>query len=670
MIGPRDGVLFLFGGEGGEHERMGRTLAGRYPIFAEAVTAAGDAVAAAGGPRVWTPRYGFRQAVGSTAAPEQAAAQSHPEFVQPALFAFQVAIAELLAAWGVRPDAVAGHGIGEAAAAVTAGALSLAEGAKVAVARGRAAGRMAGSGAVAELLTSESEAIRLVRPMAEKVTIAAINGPRSVLVSGTSRYVDVVVRRAERRGIVAARTSSDHPAHSPAMAEVVPRFLGDLGPIRPTVPRIPLYSGVHGGTVVDSAEMSPAYWAENITRRVELGMALLRAAEDGLSMILEIGPEPLLATAVRAVPEFAHTTYGTADRTDEGTAFLTCLAQLHATRALGGGITETGRDGAPRPLPHRTGTAVGENGERQETSPAEWENAPGGYGTGLPAVSFGTSGSCGVPGRSESSEHEDTADPDRLPNGEDLRAEATGAGTLASVRLADSPPPTDIIAWTRVVDANRAIRFIAGRVALDPPMTIDRSGTYVVSGGLGALGSVMVRRLLAAGARDVVVPTRSPRPVPPLLEGLEDRIVVVRCDTADRHDLDNALRDIRETGCTIRGVVHAAQVFEDTTVGVAVSADTASGSVCAAQEPGAAGEDREQQDPDLDAGRLARRFARISAAAANLIELTAADPVAFIAVFSTPIAGTPRPAGPITRVSWSHTETKDTGGPADGVREY
>ncbi|NUP25636.1 MAG: acyltransferase domain-containing protein, partial [Nocardia sp.] len=193
MIGPRDGALFLFGGEGGEHERMGRMLAGRYPAFADAVVAAGDAVVAAGGPRVWTPRHGFRRTLGDPSATDPAPARSHPEFVQPALFAFQVALAELLTAWSVRPDAVAGCGIGEVAAAVTAGALPLAEGAKVAVARGRAAGRMAGSGAAAELLTTEAEAIRLVRPLAEKVSIAAIHGPRSVLVSGASRYVDVVV---------------------------------------------------------------------------------------------------------------------------------------------------------------------------------------------------------------------------------------------------------------------------------------------------------------------------------------------------------------------------------------------------------------------------------------------------------------------------------------------
>ncbi|NUP29841.1 MAG: KR domain-containing protein, partial [Nocardia sp.] len=526
------------------------------------------------------------------------------------------------------------------------------------------------------LLTTEAEAIRLVRPLAEKVSIAAIHGPRSVLVSGASRYVDVVVRRAVRRGIAAARTTSDHPVHSPAMAAAVPRFLADLGGIRPTVPRIPLYSGVHGGIVVDSATMAPDYWAENLTHRVELEMALHRAAEDGLSMLLEIGPEPLLATAVRSVPEFAHTTYGTADRTDEGTAFLTCLAQFHAARALSAaGVPEPARPGAGgtmRPPLFDGPPETGEEIARREIRSTRSRTAPSGYETSTPARPFGNSSTAGVVDGTSYSRHDGEADRDRIPNGEDLRAEVTGAGTLASIRLADDPPPTDIIAWTRMVDANRAIRFIAGRVALEPPMTIDRSGTYVVSGGLGALGSVMVRRLLAAGARDVVVPTRSPRPVPPLLEGFEERIVVVHCDTADRHDLDNALRDIRETGCTIRGVVHAAQVFEDTVVGTAVSAETAGGSVRTAPEPETAVEGRASDPPDpaLDAGRLARRFARISASAANLIELTAADPVAFIAVFATPVAATPQPTDPGVGGPWTYENAADPHDRTGSTREH
>ncbi|MEU4316522.1 acyltransferase domain-containing protein [Nocardia sp. NPDC024068] len=627
-------VVFLFPGEGGEHDRMGRSLAGRYPVFAAAVTAAGDAVAAAGGPRVWTPRHGFRNPGGPAA-----------EFSQPALFAYQVATAELLHAWGVRPDAVLGHGLGELAAAVVAGALPLTEAAKVAVARGRALTHLSGSGAVAELRTSESEASRLVEPMRGRVGVAAVNGPRSVLVSGAERAVEVVIRRAGRRGIPATRTGVDYPAHHALVSEALPGFHADLGRLHTSTPHTRMYSGSRPGTVTDAG---PRYWAANLTARVELDAALRGAAADGAEIILEVGPDPVLSEAVRAIERFTHTTYPTARRDDEGTAFLTCLAQFHAARTLGS--PEYAVDGG-RPW---IGSARAGSATSSETPAATPGPAPSksdrtgngcsptdfdGYRTASAAAATSVDGSCSRLGDGGAESRE---------SGEAMRAEVTSAGTLASIRLADNLPPTDIIAWTRMVDANRAIRFLSGRLAVDPPMEIDRAGTYVVSGGLGALGSMMVRRLLSAGARDVVVPTRSPRPVPPLLEGFEDRVVVVRCDTADRHDLDNALRDIRESGCSIRGVVHAAQVFEETVVGAVVAADRPAPPDPGTPDggPGSAGQEvAGDADRVPDPGRLARRFARVSISAANLIELTAADPVAFIAVFATPleIAGPVRP---------------------------
>jgi NAD(P)-dependent dehydrogenase (short-subunit alcohol dehydrogenase family)/acyl carrier protein len=148
-------------------------------------------------------------------------------------------------------------------------------------------------------------------------------------------------------------------------------------------------------------------------------------------------------------------------------------------------------------------------------------------------------------------------------------------------------------------------RFIPARLRSASPAPIDANGTYVVTGGLGALGAVAVRWLLDAGAHDVVVLTRAPRPVPALLEGMEDRIVVVRCDAADRNDLGNALDDIRECGSTIRGIVHAAGTLEDAAFDAVTSR------------------------------QLARMFAPKHRGASNLIELTAADPTDFVLLFSS-----------------------------------
>lgn len=612
MTDSVDGVIFLFAPEGGEHARMGRTLAGRYPVFATAVLDTSDAVVAAGGPRVWTPRYGFRHP-GATQWPERP--QRDPVFTHAALFTYQVATARLLISWGVQPDAVIGHGIGEVAAAVTAGALPLCDAAHVALARGRAAARVAETDVVAELRASVPEVRRLVDPVRAQVTLAAVHGPRSVLVSGPPRYIDAVVRRAGRREIEAARCDRFAPVPDHAAAIESGAALGRL---HPTTPDIPMYSTARPGAVIDAPTATGLYWSENFTGPVQLDAALARAANSETTIVLEVAPHPMLCDVVRDLPRFTHTTYPTARRDDEGTTFLTCLAQVQATRAA---------------APYRTGQLRDRVTARASgVAPADGRSESGGKYVNDSATD--TSAATGPADRhTTAGNHPDPETTECGLPAEALRAEVAGAGTLASIRLTDDLPPTDIIAWTRMVDANRAIRFLTAQVALDPPMQIDTAGTYVVSGGLGALGSVMVRRLLVSGARDVVVPTRSPRPVPPLLEGFEDRVVVVRCDTADRHDLDNALRDIRESGCTIRGVVHAAQVFEDTVV-AALSTNIAIGAAgtgeIAAESP----------EPVLDAGRLARRFARISPAAANLIELTAADPVAFFAVFSTPFGAT------------------------------
>ncbi|MGX1763098.1 SDR family NAD(P)-dependent oxidoreductase, partial [Streptomyces lydicus] len=182
-------------------------------------------------------------------------------------------------------------------------------------------------------------------------------------------------------------------------------------------------------------------------------------------------------------------------------------------------------------------------------------------------------------------------------------ADADTADVPALCRLLVTDAP-GVPAELRLSTDTFAVRRFAHARRRALPATVDIGGTYVVTGGLGALGSIAVRWLLDSGARDVVVLTRAPRPVPALLDGWEDRIVVVRCDAADRADLANALSDIRECGSTIRGVVHAA----------ADGTDAAFDAVTPAQ--------------------LTTMFAPKLHAARNLIELTAADPTDFVLLCS------------------------------------
>ncbi|MFE9321639.1 SDR family NAD(P)-dependent oxidoreductase [Nocardia sp. NPDC052278] len=319
----RGGVLFLFSGQGGQYSKMGRGLAARYPVFAQAVTAAADAIAAAGGGRVWTPRNGFAL---SGAASNGSSAT---ELVQPAIFAFQVALAELLAAWGIEPDAVVGHSLGEVAGAAVSGALSLSDAARVVVQRSRILARLDGHGAMAVLETTADEAARLVEPLHATVAIAAINGPRSVVISGAPRYIDALVRRAKRRQIFARRIAVDFAAHSPQVGALLPEFVDTLGGLTAQVPRVPMYSTARRRETITTAAMDADYWAENASRTVDLAAALQKAADDGFATVLEIAPHPVLTPAIGEFPEFAGATHMVTTRDNEAGTFLTCLAKLY-----------------------------------------------------------------------------------------------------------------------------------------------------------------------------------------------------------------------------------------------------------------------------------------------------------------------------------------------------
>ncbi|MEC3914253.1 acyltransferase domain-containing protein [Nocardia sp. CDC160] len=527
-------LLFLFPG-GGDHPRMGRALAARFPVFATALTTATDAVVAAGGPRVWTPRNGFRHSprptgpVGGprcsagTGATRSAEDEWPPQvgasqlqitaefdngwgdmvFAHASLFVFQVALAELLDSWGIRADAVAGHGVGEIAAAVVCGALSLEDGARVVVARAGLVERAGLGGAAATLEATLAEVLRLVEPMRADVAVAAVDGPTAITVSGEPRYIDALVRRAHRRAIFAQRIAADAmptPLHLPRIRARSAELLSVLVDLAPGAPRRPLYSTTRRGLVLrtpgdcaaptdlGTANFEPGaatasrcappnvrldgeYWADNASGTVELASALESAVSDGISMVLEVGPHPVLTPRLREGAPFREGAQGVLTREDEAGSFLRTIARLYVD-----------------------GRAV------------DW-TALGPHTAAPPQRQWS---------RSES-------------GGETRRSGGGSAVYPAGQPVAPAFPSVEI----------------------------RPEGAYVVAGGLGVRGEVAVRWLLAAGARDVVVLTRTPRPLPGSLAGMEDRIVLVRCDCADPTDLATALQDIRECGSPIRGIVHA-----------------------------------------------------------------------------------------------------------------
>ncbi|MFC3963704.1 type I polyketide synthase [Nocardia jiangsuensis] len=467
VLGPgapiQGGVLFVFSGQGGQFAGMGAALAARFPAFAAGLAEATDAVVTAGGPVVWTPDGGF--------VPDEATA-----IVQPALFVYQIGMLRLLAHWGIRPDAVTGHSLGEVAAAVAAGALALGDAALVAVTRGALLGRLDGHGAMAVLEAELPVAETLVEPVAAEVAVAAVNGPRSVVISGSRRYVDILLRRAKRRGLFARPVAVRFAAHSPQVAPVLPELRAALAGIEPLVPRLPLYSTARADKLIGTADTDAGYWAENAFGTVHLGAALERAGADGFGTALEIAPHPVLLPAIRDTPAFAHSAHATASRDDEVAALLECLGALHvAGRAPDWSALGPLTEPPPRRRWQRRRFPLLVPAPPALTEAAFPADDPTDHVVAgvplIPAVYWllrllhaarAKSGASAVRGFAV---HELTRS-DAVPavtyreeaGGPGLRAGVTGSSALASTRSAGDPTPGDIVAWMRVVDTNRAAR--------------------------------------------------------------------------------------------------------------------------------------------------------------------------------------------------------------------
>lgn len=589
------GLLLLFSGESAPYPGMGRSLAARYPVFARGLMDATDAIVAAGGPRVWTPRYGFGNGAGFEhggdaghhGADEEGRAAgsggpvrcggaagnervvghggsvgtscSRAEFAQAATFAYQVGMAELLAWWGVRPDAVAGYGSGEIAAAAVSGALSLADSARVMVLRGRILARLGDIDAMAVLEATETEALRLVEPMRTAVAVAAIDGPRSVTVSGEPRYIDALVRRAHRRTIfaqrIAATNGSWHPTiPGPRARDLAPELVEQLHGIAPKTPAIDIYSTTRARELIAHTDMGAEYWGENASGPVDLAAALERAATEGISTILEVAPHPSLNTTVREHTFFRDSVHPVAARGDEAATLLRALAHLHLEgRSLD--WTALGPFSAPPPRRRwRRGT------DAPVVRPEEITSSP----TGSPAA--GSPQPVSHVG-SEPRSPDDFAVDGRLPE-DTLLSDAGPSPTTdmpsARAYLPEISATPSIRAERSAAERGESTASISPSISppipvreLFPAVEVDSESTYVVTGGLSAPGVAAVCWLLEAGAHDVVLLTPSPRALPVPLDGMEDRIVLVRCDIADREDLAHVLHDLRECGPPIRGVVHA-----------------------------------------------------------------------------------------------------------------
>ncbi|QUF04201.1 thioester reductase domain-containing protein [Actinosynnema pretiosum subsp. pretiosum] len=289
--GRPGGLALLFAGQGGQHAGMGQGLRAAHPVFARALDEAIDAVDA--------------ELDGHAEHSVRAALERHDGlhdrmvYAQTALFALETALFRLVESWGLRPDWVAGHSVGEVAAAHAAGALSLGGAARLVAARGRLMDGLAPGGAMIALEATEAEAERELagEPL---VGVAAINGPRSVVISGAHRPAEAVAARFAARGRRVKRLRVSCASHSPLMEPMLAEFHRIASTVEHAPPRVPLLSTVTGRPVEDG-ELGPDHWTRHARRSVRFLDAVTRLDELGVTALLEVGPDGALTAQAQRV---------------------------------------------------------------------------------------------------------------------------------------------------------------------------------------------------------------------------------------------------------------------------------------------------------------------------------------------------------------------------------
>ena len=315
------GLVFLYPGQGSQWPGMGRELYASEGAFRDSLDECDRVIAEVTG----------RSVIESMFAPAGDSRLESVDTIQPCIFAIQIALSRLWESYGIRPDAVAGHSLGEVAAACAAGALDISDGGRIMAERSRLVKQVSGAGAMAfvELGAKEASDLLETRGLAENIAVAAHNSPDATLLSGDAETMDSLLSSLEKESIFCRRVNVDYASHSPQMDPLQDELLKVLDFVSPRKGTIPLYSTVTGA-IEDGSALDARYWVRNLRDPVLFHEVFEKLKTDGYSIFVEISPHTVLLSTLRARPDASLAALSSMKRDEpEREHFFTSLGALH-----------------------------------------------------------------------------------------------------------------------------------------------------------------------------------------------------------------------------------------------------------------------------------------------------------------------------------------------------
>ncbi|MDN3028521.1 type I polyketide synthase [Streptomyces sp. S.PB5] len=285
-------VVWVFPGQGSQWVGMGRELLDSSPVFAERIAEC----AAALEPFV---DWSLVDVLRGEADPELL---DRVDVVQPASFAVMLGLAAVWSSVGVLPDAVVGHSQGEIAAACVSGALSLEDAARVVALRSQAiAELLAGRGGMASVALSVSEAVARLERWADRVEVAAVNGPASVVIAGDAEALDEALEALSADGVRVRRVAVDYASHTRHVEDIEATLTATLSGVDARAPMLPFFSTVTGDWIQEAGVLDGSYWYRNLRGQVGFGPAVAELIRQGHGVFIEISAHPVLVQPVTEI---------------------------------------------------------------------------------------------------------------------------------------------------------------------------------------------------------------------------------------------------------------------------------------------------------------------------------------------------------------------------------